>query len=80
MKIVMLSPLPLERIRRFIADCRRVVICELNHEGQLANLLSAALGRPFERVTSVPGVPMPVGVVLDEIRRLAKSEGKTAAA
>ncbi len=80
MKVVMLSPLPLERIRRFVADCRRVVICELNHEGQFANLLSGALGRSFDRITSVPGVPMPVGTVVDEIRRLARSGRKTAAA
>ncbi len=80
MKVVMLSPLPLDRIRRFVADCRKVVVCELNHEGQLANLLSSALGRPFERITRVPGVPMPAGVIVDGIRRLAKQARKTKAA
>lgn len=80
MKVVMLSPLPVDRIRRFVADCRKVVVCELNHEGQLANLLSAALGQSFARITRVPGVPMPAGVIVDGIRRLAKQARKTKAA
>jgi 2-oxoglutarate ferredoxin oxidoreductase subunit alpha len=79
MKVVMLSPLPVDEIVAFYADCDEVVVCELNYEGQFANLLTAATAHPVHRVNSVPGVPMRVGKILDEIRRLAKGKRRSAA-
>ncbi|MFQ5959565.1 MAG: 2-oxoacid:acceptor oxidoreductase subunit alpha, partial [Alphaproteobacteria bacterium] len=80
MKVVMLSPLPVEEIKAFCADCREIVVCELNYEGQFANLLTAAMARPVHRINSVPGIPMPVGRILAGIRRLAKGKRRSAAA
>jgi len=71
MKVVMLSPLPIQPIRDFFSDCREVLIPELNYEGQFANLVGSAISKPFTRLNRVPGVPMRVADILDEIRRLA---------
>ncbi|MCB1762950.1 MAG: 2-oxoacid:acceptor oxidoreductase subunit alpha, partial [Gammaproteobacteria bacterium] len=71
MKVVMLSPLPAEPIRSFFADCNEVLIPELNYEGQFANLVASAVARPFTRFNRVPGVPMQVADILDQIRQLA---------
>jgi len=71
MKVVMLSPLPAEPIRNFFADCSEVLIPELNYEGQFANLVASAVSRPFTRFNRVPGVPMQVADILDQIRQLA---------
>ena len=80
MKVVMLSPLPRPAIADFAADCSRILVPELNHEGQFANLLTGAIARPVHRLNRVPGMPMPVEDILVEIRRLAKRKKRRAAA
>ena len=72
MKVVMLSPLPGERIEAFMDDCGTVLVPELNYEGQFANLISGALGRPVTKLARSTGTPMPVEEILAEIRRLAR--------
>ena len=72
MKVVMLSPLPADAIRSFCADCREVLVPELNYEGQFANLLTGASGCAVHRFNQVTGRPMRVDDILAEIRRLAK--------
>jgi len=72
----MLSPLPVEAIRSFAADCREVLVPELNYEGQFAQLLTGATGCAVHRFNRVPGRPMRVDEVLAEIRRLAPTETK----
>ncbi len=71
MKVVMLSPLPVERIGEFFDDCDHVLVPELNFEGQFANLVSGALGRPVVRLNRTTGAPMMVDEILAEVRRLA---------
>ena len=44
MKVVMLSPLPVDAIARFCADCAEVLVPELNYEGQFAHLMTGATG------------------------------------
>ena len=78
MKVVMLSPLPLESLREYFDDCREILVPELNYEGQFANLVSGALGRPVTRLNYVSGTPMLVADILAEVRRLS-SEGKALA-
>ncbi|VAW21469.1 2-oxoglutarate/2-oxoacid ferredoxin oxidoreductase, gamma subunit / 2-oxoglutarate/2-oxoacid ferredoxin oxidoreductase, alpha subunit [hydrothermal vent metagenome] len=80
MKVVMLSPLPLEEIKAFFADCREILVPELNYEGQFAQLISGALGKPVTRFSRVTGSPMVIEEILDQVRRLAKtgSKGKSA--
>lgn len=77
MKVVMLSPLPVGPITDFLADCKEVLVPELNYEGQFANLVTAATGRPVSRLNRVTGAPMKVEEILDHVRSLAK--GRTAA-
>ena len=74
MKVVMLSPLPTERVTAFMDDCGTVLVPELNHEGQFANLISGALGRPVTKLTRSTGSPMQVEEILAEIRRLAQAK------
>lgn len=71
MKVVMLSPLPLERINAFFDDCREVLVPELNYEGQFAKLVSGATGRPVTRLNRATGSPMVVEEILTEVRALA---------
>jgi 2-oxoglutarate ferredoxin oxidoreductase subunit alpha len=59
MKVVMLSPFPTGPVAAFMDSCAEVLVPEVNYEGQFANLLT--------------GAPMQVGVILEEIRRLAPS-------
>jgi 2-oxoglutarate ferredoxin oxidoreductase subunit alpha len=77
MKVVMLSPLPVDLIAGFLADCKEVLVPELNYEGQLANLVTGQLGRPLNRLNRVTGAPMQVEEILDQVRALAK--GRAAA-
>ena len=76
MKVVMLSPLPVDAIRSFCADCREVLVPELNYEGQFAHLLTGATGCAVHRFDRVTGRPMRVDDILAEIRRLAGTETK----
>jgi 2-oxoglutarate ferredoxin oxidoreductase subunit alpha len=76
MKMVMLSPLPVEAIRRFCADCTEVLVPELNYQGQFANLMTGATGCVVHRFDRVSGRPMPVDDILAEVRRLAKVDAK----
>ena len=79
MKVVMLSPLPKEPIHEFVNDCTHVLVTELNHEGQFANLITGALGKSVHRFNRARGEPMDVNEIIDEIRRLAGA-GKALAA
>jgi 2-oxoglutarate ferredoxin oxidoreductase subunit alpha len=71
MKVVMLSPFPTHGVSAFLADCKQVLVPELNYEGQFANLLQAHVARQVTRLDRVPGEPMKVEEILEEIRRLA---------
>ena len=77
MKVVMLSPFPTEAVAAFMADCKEVLVPELNYQGQFANLLQAHVAKPVTRLNRVSGEPMKVEEILEEIRRLA-GRGKTA--
>ena len=77
MKVVLLSPLPMEPINALLADAPEVLVPELNFEGQFANLLTGTTGRAVTRLNRVPGTPMHVEDIVDEIRRLAaKRKGR----
>ncbi|MDH3236688.1 MAG: thiamine pyrophosphate-binding protein, partial [Alphaproteobacteria bacterium] len=74
MKVVMLSPLPAKQIAAFMDDCGAVLVPELNYEGQFANLISGALGRPVTRLNRATGAPMQVDEIVAEVRRLAQAK------
>ncbi|MCP5037930.1 MAG: 2-oxoacid:acceptor oxidoreductase subunit alpha [Rhodobacteraceae bacterium] len=71
MKVVMLSPLPLQSLQEFFADCREILVPELNYEGQFANLICGALEKPVTRLSRATGTPMEVQEILAEVRRLS---------
>ena len=71
MKVVMISPFPVAGVTGFMDQCREVLVPEVNYEGQFANVLQANVGRPVARLNRVPGAPMAVGDILEEVRRLA---------
>ncbi len=71
MKVVMLSPLPVEPIAAFMDDCAEVLVPELNYEAQFAALVTGATDRPVHRLNRVTGTPMSVADILNEVRRLA---------
>jgi len=73
MKVVMLSPFPLQAVNAFLADASTVLVPELNYEGQFANLVTARTGRPVLRLNRVTGEPMHVDEILAEIRGLAQA-------
>jgi len=79
LKVLLLSPLPVDPIQAFLADCREVLVPELNHQGQFATLLTGHTGRAVERLNGVTGVPMSVAAIADEIRRLAGRSASKAA-
>ena len=76
-QISKLSPFPTEAVAAFMADCKEVLVPELNYQGQFANLLQAHVAKPVTRLNRVSGEPMKVEEILEEIRRLA-GRGKTA--
>jgi len=78
MKVVMLSPFPTAEVSAFMDSCDQILVPELNYEGQFANLVSGAVGRPVTRLNQVHGAPMHVEDILSEIRRLAASEQPSA--
>ncbi len=72
MKVVMLSPLPVEAVQAFFNDCGEILVPELNYEGQFANLICGTIGRPVTRLNRVTGKPMEVEEILAAIRTAAQ--------
>jgi len=71
MKVVMLSPLPVDPINAFMDDCAAVLVPELNYEAQFAALVIGATGRAVHRLNRVTGTPMNVSEIVAEICRLS---------
>ncbi len=74
MKVVMISPLPVESVSSFMDDCKAVLVPEVNYEGQFANLICGTLGKPVQRLNQVTGTPMRIRDILAEIQRLAGTQ------
>lgn len=74
MKVVMLSPFPVDAVGEFMDDCDHVLVPELNHEGQFAALLGASLGRPVLRLNRATGTPLRVDEILAQVKELAGIE------
>lgn len=79
MKVVMLSPFPVDAVTAFIDRCDVVLVPELNYQGQFANLVQAQVGRLVHRYDRVTGSPMLVEDIVEQIRQLARTTGLRAA-
>jgi 2-oxoglutarate/2-oxoacid ferredoxin oxidoreductase subunit alpha len=65
----MLWPLPQQQLRPFIAGKRRVLIPEVNYQGQFADLITAKIQGDFERVNVYGGVPFKVAEICAAVER-----------
>jgi 2-oxoglutarate ferredoxin oxidoreductase subunit alpha len=78
MKVVMLSPFPVDAVVAFIEDCDVVLVPELNYQGQFAHLVQAETARKVVRYNRVTGTPMRVEDICAEIHRLASAKRQAA--
>src|SRR4030042_4584885 len=58
-----LNPLPAQRLRQFIASVRRVLVPEVNFQGQFAHHLAAQLAVQPIRLNKIGGVPFTPGEI-----------------
>ncbi len=65
-----LSPLPEERLREFVASCKRVLVPEVNYQGQFAHHLSARLGIQPIRLNKISGLPFTPGDIFAKIEEV----------
>jgi 2-oxoglutarate ferredoxin oxidoreductase subunit alpha len=79
MKVVMLSPFPVQQVSDFVDGCGLVLVPELNFQGQFARLVQAETGRTVKRYDRVPGAPMRVEDIVAQIRRLVAASRRKAA-
>ncbi len=79
LKVVMLSPFPVDAVTAFLDDCGAVLVPELNYQGQFAQLVQAETCRPVHRYNRVTGTPLRVEDIHAEVRRLALAATRKAA-
>ncbi len=63
----MLWPIPVHQLEPFIQGKRRVMIAEVNYQGQFADLLAARLPGNYERVNVYGGVPFTVDEICEAV-------------
>jgi 2-oxoglutarate ferredoxin oxidoreductase subunit alpha len=73
LKITSLFPYHAGIIRGFMDRCRDILIPELNHQGQLANLIGHLHRKDVVRINLVTGKPIPASLILEKIEDLVKS-------
>ena len=61
------APLPTEQLTEFIAGKKRVLVAEVNYQGQFADLLAARLPGTYERVNIYTGMPFTVAEICDAV-------------
>jgi len=72
MTIKMLNPLPDQEIRKFLKGLKRVIVPEVNYQGQLGLLLRAQYLFPFESFTKCRGVPFTPDEILGRIEEVIR--------
>jgi 2-oxoglutarate ferredoxin oxidoreductase subunit alpha len=63
----MLWPLPVHQFEPFIQGKRRVLIVEVNYQGQLADLIAARMPGDYERINTYGGVPFTVAEICEAV-------------
>lgn len=70
LKTIVLWPLPKKKIESFCASVKKVIIPEMNYQGQLANLLGLIGSDKLERVNFVTGVPISSDDIMEHILKV----------
>ncbi len=70
LKQVVLNPLHVEDIEKFVDDCEKILVPELNYSGQFARWLSMHVNKPIHGLNMVKCSPLTYLDVLEEIERL----------
>jgi len=70
LKILSLFPYHADLIREFMNRCDEILIPELNHEGQLANLIGHLHRKDVVRLNRVTGVPFVASDILHVLETL----------
>lgn len=70
LKVSTLFPFHREIIQAFMHRCERVLIPELNQEGQLATLIGHLYTGEVDRLNQVTGTPLPVSRIFTRIEQL----------
>jgi 2-oxoglutarate ferredoxin oxidoreductase subunit alpha len=65
-----LSPLPQQQLREFLGSVKRVMVPEVNYQGQLAHHLAAHMGVQAIRVNKIGGLPFTPGEILAKIEEV----------
>ncbi|MCH8920564.1 MAG: 2-oxoacid:acceptor oxidoreductase subunit alpha, partial [Chloroflexi bacterium] len=65
-----LNPLPEERLKEFIASVDRVLVPEVNYQGQFAHHLTATLGVKPIRFNKIGGLPFTPGEIYEKIQEV----------
>ncbi len=65
-----LNPLPEERLRKFVDSVDRVLVPEVNYQGQFAHHLAANLGITPIRFNKIGGLPFTPGEIHSKIREV----------
>jgi 2-oxoglutarate ferredoxin oxidoreductase subunit alpha len=65
----MLWPLPIHQLAPFIEGKRRVIIAEVNYQGQFADLITARMPGTYERLNVYGGAPFTVAQICDAVTR-----------
>ncbi len=60
-------PLPLEQIIEFADRCEKLIIPELNHTGQYANIVSRYIKIPIHKLSMITGLPMASEDILEKM-------------
>lgn len=75
----MLWPLPIHQLAPFIEGKRRILIAEVNYQGQFADLITARLPGEYERVNVYGGHPFTVDEICAAVERAAAVSGRLSA-
>ena len=67
MSSMLISPLPIDHLKKFSDQCKHLVVPELNHTGQYAAYISQYLERKIIKHNMVTGLPMYSEDILEKI-------------
>jgi 2-oxoglutarate ferredoxin oxidoreductase subunit alpha len=67
LKVTSMYPYHADIIRQFMAKCRAILIPELNHSGQLANLIGHLYNKDVVRLSKAAATPMTPGEIVEKI-------------